>query len=300
MQRLINHLRGAFSAVFFAVNTVLWCIPFYVVGILRTLIPWQPWRNALARVLMALGRGWIWCNAHVLEATRRHRIQRVGFDGLDTEGWYLVISNHQCWADIPVLQAAFNGRIPFLKFFLKQELIWVPMLGLAWWFLDYPFMRRFSKEYLERHPEMRGKDLETTRRACEKFRHTPVSILNFLEGTRFTLAKHDRQGSPYRYLLKPKSGGVAFALAAMGDTLKSVVDVTIVYPEGRPTFWGYLSGDVHEVIVHVRQLPLPAELLDGDYQGDEAFRGHFQAWVEDLWNDKDATYADLAEGTPAA
>jgi 1-acyl-sn-glycerol-3-phosphate acyltransferase len=41
-----------------------------------------------------------------------------------------------------VLQRIFHGRIPFLKFFLKQELIWVPVIGLAWWALDFPFMKR--------------------------------------------------------------------------------------------------------------------------------------------------------------
>ncbi len=65
-----------------------------------------------------------------------------GVDSLHQRGWYLVSSNHQSWVDILVLQRIFHGRIPFLKFFLKQELIWVPVIGLAWWALDFPFMKR--------------------------------------------------------------------------------------------------------------------------------------------------------------
>lgn len=47
-------------------------------------------------------------------------------------------------------------------------------------------MKRYSRAYLLRHPERRGKDVETTRRSCEKFRLHPTTIVNFVEGSRFT------------------------------------------------------------------------------------------------------------------
>ena len=53
--------------------------------------------------------------------------------------------------------------------------------------------------------------------------------MNFLEGTRFTAAKHAKQESPYRYLLKPKAGGIAFVLAAMDGKIEKMVNVTIAY-----------------------------------------------------------------------
>jgi 1-acyl-sn-glycerol-3-phosphate acyltransferase len=202
--------------------------------------------------------------------------------------------------DIPVLQQVFNRRIPFLKFFLKSQLIWVPVLGLAWWALDFPFMKRYSREQLEKHPEWRGKDVEATRKACEKYRELPVSVMNFVEGTRFTEAKHDRQKSPYRHLLHPRAGGIAFVLDAMGDMLHAVVDVTVFYPCGRPGVLDLLAGRVRRVEVSVRTIPIPPELLGGNYENDEAFRRRFQDWLNDLWASKDTNLELAGAGKPVA
>src|SRR5699024_11884010 len=170
---------------------------------------------------------------------------------------YLVISNHQSWVDIAALVETFNGRTPYFKFFLKKELVWVPFLGLAFWALVYPFMKRYSREVLDNHPELKGKDLEITRRACEKFKDMPVSVVNFLEGTRFTPAKKARQQSPYESLLRPKAGGVAFVMAAIGDNLDALLDVTVVYASDQaPGFWDLLCGKVPRVVVDIRNYQL--------------------------------------------
>lgn len=84
-----------------------------------------------------------------------------GLEGLNKKNWYLLISNHHSWADIVVLCVLFRKHIPMNKYFLKQQLAWVPFIGLACWALDMPFMRRYSRSYLIRHPERRGKDVET-------------------------------------------------------------------------------------------------------------------------------------------
>jgi len=197
---------------------------------------------------------------------------------------------HQSWVDIPVLQAVFNRRIPLLRFFLKQQLIWVPVLGLAWWALDFPFMKRYSKDVLTKRPELRGKDIEATRRACAKYRELPVAVMNFVEGTRFTPDKHVKQASPYRHLLLPRAGGIAFVLDAMGELIEAIVDVTIVYPAGKPSVADLFTGRVREVRVDVRVLPLPAR---GDYENDARHRQRFQAWLNALWQDKDDTCTRL-------
>jgi 1-acyl-sn-glycerol-3-phosphate acyltransferase len=186
-----------------------------------------------------------------------------------------------------------------LRFFLKRQLFWVPLLGLAWWALDFPFMGRYTPRQVARNPALAGKDVATTRRACEKFRDIPVAIMNFVEGTRYTPAKHVAQGSPYRHLLKPKSGGVAFVLDAMGQGLHSILDVTIAYPAGRPTMVDLLAGRIAGVRVHLHQRAIPADLLHGDYQADRAFRVRFQQWMNALWAEKDATLeAMLAAPAP--
>lgn len=269
-------------------NTVLHCTPLFALALVKFLIPVKAVRTGLSRVLILIAESWIAVNGFTFWLLTRIDWQVEGNANPGYDGHYLVLSNHQSWVDIPVLQRTFNKRIPFLKFFLKKELIWVPMLGLAWWALDFPFMNRHSREFLEKHPELKGSDLATTRAACEKFRYTPVSVMNFVEGTRFTDGKRAAQKSPYVHLLKPKAGGVAFVLNSMGDILQSIVDVTIVYPHGRPTFIDMLSGRLREVRVVIRELPIPADLLGGDYENDAAYRERIQLWLARLWTEKDA------------
>ena len=270
-----------------------------ILAAIKALVPVHAFRVAISRVLVLIAEQWIAVNGALFAVFTRTRWRVDGLAGLQGGGWYLVLSNHQSWVDIPVLQKVFNRRIPFLKFFLKQQLMWVPVLGLAWWALDFPFMRRHTKEQLEQHPEWRGKDKQATRKACERFRHLPVSVMNFVEGTRFTAAKHDTQQSPYANLLRPRAGGIAFVLETMGDMLQSIVDVTVVYPAGRPTLIDLLGNRVPEICVHVRQLRIPPEFVGRDYENDAEFRGRFQAWISERWAEKDALIA-ATENRPGA
>jgi 1-acyl-sn-glycerol-3-phosphate acyltransferase len=214
-------------------------------------------------------------------------------EGLNAKGCYLVNSNHQSWVDILVLQKAFNQRLPFLRFFLKQQLIWVPFLGIAWWALDMPFMRRHSRGAVSRNPGLKNQDLENARLACEKFRGIPVSMMNFLEGTRFTPTKRDAQKSRWQNLLKPRIGGIAQVLFALGDQLDSMMDVTIVYPDGAPTFWEYISGRVRRIEVRARKLEIPQRLRGRNFRADPAFRKELEAWVSAIWDDKDSAIGNI-------
>ena len=273
-------------AIFF--NTLFLCLLIYLVAIAKLIVPIKTWRAQCTKAAIWLAETWIRGNSSWMWLTQRTKWRVSGLEGLRKDDWYLVVCNHQSWADIFVLQHVFNKRIPFLKFFLKQELIWVPVIGLAWWALDFPFMKRYSKQQLARRPELRGKDLETTRKACEKFKTTPVSVMNFLEGTRITPAKHQKQDSPYHHLLKPKAGGIGLVLGAMGDQISTMLDVTIVYPQGVPTAWDFFRGQVREIEVIVQKRPIPLEYRNQDYQNDPEFREAVQAWVRELWWEKDA------------
>lgn len=280
-------IHGLLLGLGLVLNTVFWAVPLYAVALVKLLLPLPAARRRLSDVLTGIANGWIAFNSGLLRLIERRPWQISGVEGLRPDGWYLVCVNHLSAVDIPVLQRVFYRRIPFLRFFLKQELIWVPVLGLAWWALDFPFMRRYSAEYLRRHPEKRGVDVAATRRACAKFRGQPTSILNFLEGTRFTPAKRARQDSPYTHLLRPKAGGIASAVGAMGELFDAVLDVTIVYPDGPVGLWEMLCGRLGRVIVHVQPRPIPPAWLSGDYSGDPAFRAEFQAWVQQIWSEKD-------------
>jgi 1-acyl-sn-glycerol-3-phosphate acyltransferase len=289
---------GALAFALLLLNIAFWVPLLWVLALVRVLLPFQPVRRHLDPVIVQIAEGWIYCNSAWMRLTQRTQWDVQGLDGLERHSWYMVSSNHQSWVDIFALQHLLNRRIPLLKFFLKQELIWVPIMGLAWWALEFPFMRRHSEDYLKKHPEMRGKDQETTRKACEKFSLIPTSVMNFLEGTRYTPAKHARQESPYRHLLKPKAGGLALALQAMGDKFQAVLDITIDYPDGVPTFWDFLCGKVHRVVVRSCTVPVPRELLGGQYGQDPALRAAFGAWVAELWRQKDDQLAALRAAPP--
>ena len=259
-----------------------------VVALFKLALPLRPIRRVLNSALVAIAESWIGVNSWMIRTMTHTRIVVTGDVRLRADGHYLVLANHQSWVDIPVLQLVFNRKIPLLRFFLKQQLFWVPLLGLAWWALDFPFMKRYSRETLARHPELAGRDVAATRRACEKFRHIPVSVMNFVEGTRFTQSKHAAQESPFPHLLKPKAGGVAFVLGAMGEALHAILDITIAYPGGKPGLGDLFSDRIPEVRVHTRELPITPELVGGDYQNDRAFRERFQLWVNGLWEEKEA------------
>jgi 1-acyl-sn-glycerol-3-phosphate acyltransferase len=275
-------------------NTLILIGPMMLIALLKLVLPGKALRTACSRGVMWVAETWAEIDKLIF-ATLTPTVWDIrGGEGLRRDRSYLVVSNHQSWVDIPALVQAFNRKTPYFKFFLKQELIWVPFLGLAFWALDYPFMKRYSKAYLARHPEMAGQDLEITKRACARFKDLNVTVVNYLEGTRFTAAKQAQQGSPYQHLLKPKAGGVAFTLATLGPQLDALLDVTLVYPGQRaPGFWKLISGQVPKVIMDIRTRELDPALWAGDYQGDAEFRQYVQGWVSQLWQDKDTRIAEL-------
>jgi 1-acyl-sn-glycerol-3-phosphate acyltransferase len=285
-------LRGLIALTGYTVNTFFWCFFLFIVALLKAIVPHRGWRRHCNRILNWIAARWIAVNNLNLQVMNSIRWDIRGLEALRAGNWYLVLSNHQSWVDILVLQRIFHHRIPFLKFFIKQELIWMPVLGLAWWALDFPFVKRYSRAVLQRKPHLKGKDLEITRRACRKFREIPVSIMNFTEGTRFTTAKHRRQQSPYTHLLRPRSGGIAFVLGAMGDQMTSILDVTIVYPQGAVSFWDMLCGRLKDVVIRVREIPVTNK-LQGDYFNDDTYRSWFQEWLNRLWLEKDARIATI-------
>jgi len=285
-------LLGVISFILYVLNTLFWCTSLFFVAAMKLFIPDERWRDKCTSILTMIANCWISCNNANLLVTKKIRWDVTGIDNLEPGEWYLVLSNHQSWVDILVLQKIFHRKIPFLKFFLKKELIWVPVMGLAWWALEFPFMKRYSKQYIQKYPHLMGKDLEITKKACERFKKMPISVMNFVEGTRFTGQKHRNQKSPYMHLLRPKAGGVAFVLSAMGDQLHYILNVTIVYPCGVKSFWEFICSGKNEIIVRVEALPITSDLI-GDYTSDTLFREHFQEWINTLWIEKDLFIEEL-------
>ncbi len=288
MKKVLSPVLAVSALGLVMLSTLLHTSFLFLMALLKWLLPFHPVQKFLSRFLIVIAESWVAFNSWLIDMVTPTKFIVTGMESLKYEGWYLVISNHQSWVDIPVLQKIFNRRIPFLKFFLKGELIWVPFLGLAWWALDFPFMQRYSKSKLKKSPHLKGKDIEATRKACERFRHMPVSVMNFVEGTRFTPLKQERQQSPFKDLLKVKAGGIAFVLDAMGESMKSILDVTIVYADGRPTLMDLFAGRIRHIQIDIVEREIRPDLI-GDYANDNAFRSHFHGWLNGVWHEKQKT-----------
>ena len=290
--------RGASILLLISVNTVVLTSTIIVLSGGKFLTPAGAAQDFVRRVLAAIAELWISINNVLLSRYTKTRWDVEIPQDLNRNGCYLVNSNHQSWVDILVLQRCFNRRLPLLRFFLKSQLIRVPFLGLAWWALDFPFMKRASRAQLARQPGLQGKDLESARKACEKFRDIPVAMMNFPEGTRFSIAKRDAGNSPYKKLLLPRIGGVGQVLFALSDQLDALIDVTIVYPrdgqsETAPTFWQLLCGQLPQIIVRAEQREIPAHLLGRNFRKDRKFRRDLESWSSGLWLEKDRLISNI-------
>jgi len=269
-----------------------------VLAIPKWLAPTEAIRGFFRRELAKIAELWISINNLILSLYRHPDWDLEIPANLDRKGCYLVSCNHRSWVDILVLQRCFNRRLPLLRFFLKRELIRIPFLGMAWWALDFPFMRRDSKAERARRPGRQGRDLENARKACEKFRNIPVAMMNFPEGTRFSVGKRDKTRSPFRNLLLPRIGGMGQVLYALGDQLDALIDVTIVYPQAdpaarAPTFWDLLRGRIPRIVARAEQCDIPGNLLGRDFRTDPQFRRDLEAWMNGMWRDKDELITQL-------
>lgn len=296
---LPSFILGPISLLLFILNLIFWMIFFIPIGLVKEVLPDGRLKNFLRVLLTLIGKGWIDGNSMFIWLTQKIEWDVQGLENLPQKTWAMLVSNHRSWVDIVVLQKFLNHRLPFLKFFLKQELRKVPLLGFAWHALDYPFMKRYSKEEIAANPELKGKDLEAVREACKKFKMFPVTIITFPEGTRFSEKKRNRQKSPFKHLLKPRAGGFAYVIDEMADYLAGIIDVTILYSPERVEFWDLLSGRVKKVYCHIQFKEIPQDLLHGDYDTDADYRGKFQNWLNEMWKEKDRLIAELLSGTPA-
>lgn len=298
MSRLLAAITLPISIALTILLTILCSVPIIIAGLVKLILPIPAiWRSVSVFCNFMM---YCWCEglAALLHLNPHLKWEIEGLEKLNKKNWYLLICNHHSWADIVVLCVIFRKHIPMNKYFLKQQLAWVPFIGLACWALDMPFMRRYSHSYLIRHPERRGKDVETTRRSCEKFRTHPTTIVNFVEGSRFTEEKRRQTRSPYKNLLPPKAAGIAMALGVLGAQFDKLLDVTLCYPENNDSpFFDMLSGKLTRIVVRVNLLPV-AEELHGDYVSDKNFKRRFQQWLNTLWEEKDALLTSLITPHP--
>jgi len=292
-------IRGTITILLLALNAAFWGGCIVLLGIIKFAIhitaPRSRARTRVILMLAWLATRWVAGNDRIFDTMlpTKWEIEGIG-DEVRPDGHYLIMANHLSWVDIFALFRAFHGRAAFIRFFLKRQLFWTPIIGQACWALEFPFMRRYTPEYLEKHPEKRGTDLMTTRKACQRYRNFPVAILNFLEGTRLTAEKHAASKSPYRHLLPPRIGGIGFVLAALGEQLDAIYDVTLAYPPDNDITMGrFVAGRVPRIVIRARRVTPPPHVFDPAVTHPGPERDALKVWIEGMWREKDALLEEL-------
>lgn len=262
-------------------------LPLWITGALKT----GTGNKVADKSVLKIAEHWIHTNNQLIDKVLPAIDFRLTLpDDLSPNGRYILISNHQSWVDTAIIQYISENRLPLTRFFTKFELIFIPVVGQAFYFLDFPMMKRYSPAQIAKNPALKNRDFEEAKRACQLLADKPFTLLNFIEGTRFSAKKHAEQQSPFDNLLKPKAGGIALALGALGDKIDGVLDVTIVYPDGIPSYQDLWLGNIRRVGVEVRHVTVPEDLMQrlmaGQYQTDKPTRQAMYQWLESLWADK--------------
>jgi 1-acyl-sn-glycerol-3-phosphate acyltransferase len=280
-------LQGAIVLLIVTVSTVVLTTIIFIGSIFKLIAPKGRATDAMTHLLSSFGELWVSVNKSVVWFYGGMEWDVQIPDEISHKGRYLVFCNHQSGVDILALQHCLNRRAPFGRYLLKQQLIWVPVLGVAWWALDMAFLRRYSRQELLKNPSLRGKDLENAARACEKLKHIPVSMMTFPEGTRFSETKRKDQNSPYKHLLRARYGGVGQVLYSFDDALDSLIDVTITYPDGKPGVWQYISGQVKKISVNIQLRPIGENIRGRNFREDSVAKRELKTWVDGIWEEKE-------------
>lgn len=293
-KKIQGQIHAILATLFLICSTFLCFIPILFIGLFK-LLPHKAWQTRCTQCVDSIATFWCGVNNYYLNNIQKVNLEVSGLNQLNPKDWYLVIANHQSWLDIVILQRLFNKKIPVLKFFVKDQLKWIPLLGFSWWAMGCPFMKRYSKEYLAKKPHKQGKDLIATYKAIEIFKRSPASIMNFVEGTRFTPLKKEQQQSPYNHLLKPKAGGISFIISSMGEQITSLLDVTIVYSCKNHSLWDFLRKRIKSIKIDVRQIPIPKKFTSLQQMNDQSIQNEFKDWLNQHWAEKDNLIASLQE-----
>jgi len=279
-------LIGVASFFCLTINMIFWSSLLFLTGIIRLVVPTNNWKKLWTSVTIFIGETCISFNNAWIKVLLRPSISIIGMENLKKEHWYIATSNHQSWGDIFILQKITNRKVPLLRFFMKDVLKWIPIVSIVGWALDMPFLKRYSKEQIDKNPSLRGKDLEQMKKAFKRLETNPGTVFSFAEGTRFTKQKHEDQNSPYKNLLKPKAGGIGVALSTM-PYISTLIDIGISYDSDSKSFWSFLCGEMSDIKIKVRSIEIPEDLLNKDYAKDRQFRDDLKNWLNQIWGEKD-------------
>ena len=284
--------------VWLSIGTTLLSIPVLLMALIKLILPIRPVLKVVDVVNQLTFKCFCLNNAFLIRLTNKADWDIQGFENIKINGSCIIISNHVTWADIVLLCHLYRGRIPITKFFLKQSLIWIPVIGQVCYAVGMPFLRRYSRAKILKNPKLKNKDVNATRKACKSLVNYPSSLVNFVEGTRFTEAKAVAQKTPYQNLMPPKATSLAVALAIIGNNIDCILNTTLVYPDNKPgtnIFMSLLCGRLHKFAARVEVISKEEiqEHLIGDYLNDKQFKRNFNTKLRAIWQEKDESIAAI-------
>ncbi|MBW1782825.1 MAG: 1-acyl-sn-glycerol-3-phosphate acyltransferase [Deltaproteobacteria bacterium] len=291
--RLVYPLKGVLPFLVVAGNLSFWICPLFVLALFKLLVPVKETQVFCYRMMSRIYNVAVWIDDQLLWRVMGLRMEVRGLEHLDQNKLYLVLANHQSWADIFILQSLLNFKAPIPKFIFKRQLLFMPVVGLICWAYDFPAVSRYTKEEIVKSPYRKGQDRKSLQASLLQFHKTPGSIVNFAEGTRYASLKARHRQSPYRFLLPPKVGGLTVILQSMGDQLHQILDLTLAYECPQFNFWDFLRGKCRRIIVQVRHIaPEEAFNRSRPYLKD-ILPAEAAQWIHRLWEEKDQTLQKL-------
>ena len=291
----MSEVRKSFIGIltFFAILIILsFAVTLLTIVNIPRIIPNKNLKISLGSFSNTMGSATVACITSALRMLHKLEWNFQIPKDVDTDTWYIAMSNHQSWADIFILLAAGHKRIPLLKFFMKKELQWIPIIYLVHKTVDMPFLNRHSRAQIQANPELKKVDFENAKKAAKRFSRNPSTAFSFAEGTRFNLQKHSVQQSPYPNLLRPKVGALAIALSGMPE-VNTLIDFTVVYATEKRSTWDFLCGELNKAKVVAKTYTLPEKLKNRSFEEEEDYRRDFQTFVDAIWSEKQQTIKDL-------
>lgn len=293
-KHILPTFKGVSGYVLVTINTIFIFILFFPVALVKKIFHNDNIAKICLWYLHKMGKTWIIINYLIVKLLSGIKWEVTGSEkvnNLPQNKWYLLISNHQSWNDVFILQFLLNRKLPFQKYLVKEKMRSFPMMGFVWEALDCPFLKRSQlaeKQDFSAGIES-GSDIENIKKKCVQFKLTPATITTFIEGTRYTVVKHDEQNSPYKYLLKPKIGGIAAILEELHNEIRGIIDVSICYLPRKLSFWDLFAGNINKISARIDFIELPDWLLE-KYKNNikyEQYKTEFNEWINTLWLCKD-------------
>lgn len=291
--KAIRNITAVFTLAYITLNLTFWMVPLLILASLKLMIPVRGVKDALYGMMLRIYMFAVRVDDFLFKKVLGIRFEVNGLERLESEKNYLVIANHRSWADILVLQSLLIGVAPIIKFIVKREILFVPLVGLICWAYEYPLVKRSSMKSPRRLNDRGQMDLDVINRRLGNLGRHPTTIINFVEGTRFNLLKSKKTESSYRHLLKPRAGGLTYILNTFGSRIDYVLDFTIAYHTREPVFWNFLGGTCPKVNVDVQVIPMQ-EMLAIISSGKNAPEyPEVAAWLTGFWEGKDQKMDDF-------